>query len=158
LVTAASLADTAGVRQALAAADDPPYVYEKLRSELQAVVGPGKVLAVEALGTYSASQPPGAQWSVLRLRTPEGARPYRLRWYRDVIGSYHPRSPAVASPLPLAATESGWIAWDLVHQGTPIHIERQNANDLRLRRGGATLVLVRRPSAESPARSEAVPR
>lgn len=121
-VEAAIRHDPTGVKNALASTDDPAYVYEQLVRELQELLNNRSASEVTALGTYPASTPKGALWSVVEIKTQSGSVNYMLRWYRDVVGSYHLRAPSESNCLTMVPSGRGWIAWDIIRDEEVIQI------------------------------------
>jgi CubicO group peptidase (beta-lactamase class C family) len=144
-VIAAALAnDSTAVRLALSSQDDPPYVLEQLAQELDGRLH-GRQAEVVGLGTYPAATPAGALWSVVELHADSDTTHYMLRWYRDLVGSYHLRAPSVAARLFVVPSGSGWLAWDIVRSSTIVQIESVGADgdQLRLANGVRQLVVDR---------------
>jgi hypothetical protein len=111
--------------------DDPPYVLEQLILELGNLsLGPS--VTVSGLGTYPATTPAGAFWSVVELRADADTTHYMLRWYEDVVASYHLRAPNVAARLHVAPSADGWLAWDIVRNNTVVKINPLDREGERL--------------------------
>jgi CubicO group peptidase (beta-lactamase class C family) len=132
LIGATLASDSAAVRRTLSEQDDPPYVFEQLILELGELLH-GRSATVSGLGTYPASIPSGAFWSVVQLEAEADTTYYMLRWYQDVVASYHLRAPSIAARLHVVPSGDGWLAWDIVRRGHVVGITPLDDRGDRLR-------------------------